>query len=74
MSTGIYLGDYYQADGVIVPTKESLSDENRRKRALAYLGKKQQARDSLGAFKPVFGWILGALAMWMLAAAMFYGF
>jgi len=74
MSTGIYLGDYYQTDGVFTPSDESLSDENRRKRALAYLGKQQQSRNSLGAFKPIFGWVLGALVMWALAAAMFYGF
>ena len=74
MSTGIYLGDYYQDSSALTPSDESLSDENRRKRALAYLGKKQQSRNSLGAFKSIFGWLLGALAMWALAAAMFYGF
>ncbi len=74
MSTGIYLGASYQADRILTPTDESLSDENRRKRALAYLGEKQQFRDNLGAFKSIFGWLLGALAMWTLVAAMFYGF
>jgi len=71
MSTGIYLGDYYQGGSVLTPSDESLSDENRRKRALAYLGKKQHSKNILGC---IFGWVLGALVMWALAVAMFYEF